>query len=179
MAGLSERQRRFCEEYLVDYSPVKAMIRAGYAFKTANRNSGEFMKNPFIQEYLGKRARKQSEKIALTAERVLEEISRLAFSNIADFYKQDPKTKKFVLKDISELTPAQQACIAEYSPGKPIKLYNKDSALDKLGKHFKLYTDIDAVVHNLVVMPSLRISGKEVVFEVGKPAPKIQPNKTN
>ena len=52
-----------------------------------------------------------------------------------------------------------------------MKLYDKTSALDKLAKHFKLYTDLEAGVTNFVIMPTLKKNGVEVVFNVGRPAP--------
>lgn len=176
---LTPKQKRFCEEYLIDHNQVQASIRAGYSKRSANIHATRVFWLPQVQAYIKPLMEKITQKTLLTAELVLEEMARIAFANIADYYKQDPKTKKWKIKDLNELTPKQQACISEYSPGEFIKLHSKDSALDKLGKHFKLYTDIDAVVNNLVVMPTLQISGKEVVFEVGRPAPQITAQKTN
>lgn len=176
---LTEQQRNFCREYLKDYSPARAMLRAGYAKSTAYKNAHTLMNNPEVAACLAKMAAKVAEKAELTAERVLEEMRRIAFSDLTSYYKWSPSKKKYVLKALDELTTEQKACISEYKPGEFIRLHSKDGALDKLGKHFKLYTDIDATVHNFVIMPELRIGGKEVIFEVGKPAPKPNVQKKN
>lgn len=173
--SISPRVKKFCEEYLIDRNQVKSYIRAGFSKKAARYDAARVFWRPEVQAYLKPLMERLTEKTILTAERVLEEMARIAFANLADYYTR--KGDKWVIKELHELTPAQQACVCEYEPGKFIKLYSKDSALDKLGKHFKLYTDIDAVVNNLVVMPELRIAGKEVVFEVGQPAPKISAKK--
>jgi hypothetical protein len=114
-----------------------------------------------------------------TAECVLGELSGIATANLAKYYKKTVKRKKefWVLKDLDELTEGQQRCIMEFKPGEYLKLHSKDGALDKLAKHFKLYTDLEAGTANFNLMPVLRISGKEVIFEVGKPAP--QPKQRN
>ena len=74
-----------------------------------------------------------------------------------------------MLKPLSELTREQTAAIAKYAPGEGYTLYNKDGALDKLGKYFKLYSEVPALVQNFVVMPTIKINGKEHIMEVGRP----------
>lgn len=179
--GLTTRQKRFCQEYLIDYSPVNAMIRAGYAKLTANHRSGDMMRNPFVKEYLEKHAKKVAKNITIDADTVVKELGYMATANLADYYKYSEKKKKWVLKSLDELTPAQQRCISEYKPGEYIKLYNRNDALDKLAKHFKLYTEINTTNNNLFILPPIKRGGREVVFEVGRPAPDIKAieHKTN
>lgn len=49
---LTERQRRFCEEYLIDGNASQAAIRAGYSKRSATVVSTTLMKNPRVQAYL-------------------------------------------------------------------------------------------------------------------------------
>lgn len=51
---LTERQRRFCEEYLIDGNASKAAIRAGYSKRSVTVVSTTLMKNPQVQAYLKK-----------------------------------------------------------------------------------------------------------------------------
>ena len=51
---LTERQRRFCEEYLIDGNASQAAIRAGYSKRSATVVSTTLMKNPQVQAYLKK-----------------------------------------------------------------------------------------------------------------------------
>lgn len=169
--------RRFCEEYSLHLNQQKAFDKAGYkGYKSGP--SGVFA-HPSVKAYIKVLLDKKAAETQITAARVLEEIGRIAFANTADYYKFDEKRKKWVIKPLDELTPVQQACIAEYKPGEYIKLYSKDSALDKLGKHFKLYTDLEAGVQNFVIMPTLKRGGKEIIFDVGKPAPEPKLLKLN
>ena len=51
---MTERQRRFCEEYLIDGNASQAAIRAGYSKRSATVVSTTLMKNPQVQAYLKK-----------------------------------------------------------------------------------------------------------------------------
>lgn len=169
---LTEQQKNFCREYLKDFSAAAAATRSGYAPSTAH-NGFKLLKIPQIAAYLAKLMKKHTGNQQLSAEAVLSEIKHLAFSDHISFYKWHEEKKKYVLKSPEELTPEQRAAVAEYRPGHYYKLYSKDAALDKLAKYFKLYSEIDATVTNFVLMPSVKYGGKELIFEVGKPAPKV------
>ena len=49
---LTEKQKRFCNEYLIDLNGTQAAIRAGYSEKTANRIASENLSKPDIQNYI-------------------------------------------------------------------------------------------------------------------------------
>ncbi|MGE9266402.1 terminase small subunit, partial [Escherichia coli] len=48
MAALSEKQRRFVAEYLIDLNGTQAAIRAGYSAKTAQEQSSRLLSNVMI-----------------------------------------------------------------------------------------------------------------------------------
>ena len=50
MAPLSERQRRFIQEYLKDPNQTQAAIRAGYAKRSAQQTSSRLMSNDWFGE---------------------------------------------------------------------------------------------------------------------------------
>lgn len=50
--NLTDKQRRFCEEYVVDWNATQAAIRAGYSEKTAHVTGQENLRKPIIQEYV-------------------------------------------------------------------------------------------------------------------------------
>lgn len=43
--ALGEKMERFCEEYIVDYNPVRAAIRAGYSLSAAKSYGYKLLKN--------------------------------------------------------------------------------------------------------------------------------------
>lgn len=62
---MTEKQKKFAEEYLVDCNATKAAIRAGYSEKSAGRNADRMMKNEEIRTYIDEQLEKmRSERIA-------------------------------------------------------------------------------------------------------------------
>lgn len=47
--SLTDRQKRFCEEFLVDLNATQAVVRAGYNTKYPNRVAFQLMENPAVR----------------------------------------------------------------------------------------------------------------------------------
>lgn len=70
--AVTPKQKRFCDEYLIDCNATQAAIRAGYSEKTANVIGSENLAKPDIRAYIDERlAEMQSKKIA-SAEEVMQ-----------------------------------------------------------------------------------------------------------
>lgn len=78
---LTEKQKRFCEEYLVDLNATQAAVRAGYKQKTARSQGQRMLTNVDIQNYLQELMKKQSERTGITADDVINELKEIAFAN--------------------------------------------------------------------------------------------------
>ena len=62
---MTPKQKRFCDEYLIDCNATQAAIRAGYSAKTAYSIGEENLRKPDIRAYIDARlAEMQSKKIA-------------------------------------------------------------------------------------------------------------------
>lgn len=62
---LTAKQRRFCDEYLIDLNATQAAIRAGYSEKTAKQIGQQNLTKVDIKKYIEKRmAEKEAELIA-------------------------------------------------------------------------------------------------------------------
>lgn len=69
---MKEKQKRFCEEYLVDCNATQAAIRTGYSEKTARAIGQRLLTNVDIKKYIDQQLQKlKNEKIA-DAQEVLE-----------------------------------------------------------------------------------------------------------
>lgn len=79
---LSEKQKRFIEEYLVDLNATQAALRAGYAPKRAYAMGHENLKKPEIAAALSVAMAERSERTKIDQDRVVLEIARLAFSDV-------------------------------------------------------------------------------------------------
>jgi phage terminase small subunit len=104
---LTEKQKRFCDEYMIDMNGKQAAIRAGYTPKTAESQASRLLRNAKVQEYLTELRSKVSAKLELTKEMILEELRHIALSDIRGFYREDGS-----LKLINELTSEQAAALA-------------------------------------------------------------------
>ena len=56
---MTEKQKLFCEEYLISLNATQAAIKAGYSQKTANRIASENLSKLDIQEYIQKRLKRE------------------------------------------------------------------------------------------------------------------------
>lgn len=147
---MTPKQTRFIAEYLIDLNATQAAIRAGYSAKTASSIGEELLRKPEIAAAVIAGQAKQLEKADLTATRVLEEMRRLAFSDVRDLFDAQGN-----LRAIHTLTPEQSACIAgleviiknakagdgQTDTVHKIKVWDKPKVLDMLGKHFGILTE--------------------------------------
>ena len=174
--GLTDKQRKFCDEYLIDLNATQAAIRAGYSEKTAYRIGADNLRKHQIEEYISKRQKELSRSTEVTQERVIKELALIAFSNNADYAHVVEKKMKAevdgMLVDIldedgkpatyrtvepvltEELTEEQKRALAVIKKGRDgleVKSCDKVKALELLGKHLGMFTDkIEANINDSV-----------------------------
>jgi phage terminase small subunit len=78
MAELTEKQKRFCEEYIIDLNATQAAIRAGYSEKTAKEIGYEHLTKPHIQEYISELKKKVSERLELSVDWVVNRLKDIS-----------------------------------------------------------------------------------------------------
>jgi len=71
---LTPRERRFCEEYLVDLSQTHAAIRAGYSKNGARQTGYNLMRRPLVCEEINRLMAARAERVKVTADEVLAEL---------------------------------------------------------------------------------------------------------
>ncbi len=72
MPKLTEKQKRFCEEYLIDLNATQAAIRAGYSKISARRIAAENMSKHDIKTYIDEQLEKLHNEKTADAQEVLE-----------------------------------------------------------------------------------------------------------
>ncbi|MNS89785.1 Terminase small subunit [compost metagenome] len=74
--ALTDKQKRFADEYLIDMNASAAYLRAGYKCSeaAARSSASDLLTNPNIQEYIAEKQKKIEEKTELTVEWILEEM---------------------------------------------------------------------------------------------------------
>lgn len=160
--ALTEKQRRFKDEYLVDLNATKAAIRAGYSEKTAEVQGSRLLRNVQVADAIAEAQATRADRTGITADKVLKELAKIGFSDIRNAVRwqsnvvgfvEDPETgeprpattNNVVLVDSADLTDDAAACIAEVSQGKDgglkIKLHDKRAALVDIGKHLGMFRE--------------------------------------
>lgn len=151
---LNPKQLRFVEEYLVDFNATAAARRAGYSDRTAQEQSSRLLSNVMVQAEIQSAREKQSQRTEITADRVLKEMALIAFSDldqILDFSGEEPRLKPANQIPASAKKALSSVKVKRYLEGKgddartvevtEFKLWSKDAALEKLGKHLGIFKD--------------------------------------
>ena len=63
---LSEKQRRFVREWLIDMNGTRAAIRAGYSEKSAANTASRLMKDPDVQAYRNELLKAKFDELGVT-----------------------------------------------------------------------------------------------------------------
>lgn len=71
MSKLTEKQKKFVDEYLIDLNATQAAIRAGYSKKTARSIGQRLLTKVDIQKYMQKEQKELQERTSIRQEDVL------------------------------------------------------------------------------------------------------------
>ena len=75
---LTDKQQRFCQEYVIDLNATQAAKRAGYSEKTANEQGCQLLAKLNIQEEISKLQAQIAKKTELNAEWVLNNLKEIS-----------------------------------------------------------------------------------------------------
>lgn len=146
MAKLTNKQKKFIDEYLVDLNATQAAIRAGYKEKAAYRTGAENLRKPQIQREIQKRMQERQQRTEVTQDMVVRELAAIAFSKTTDYVeiRSNGVCSTVVIKPTTDLSDQQIRAIAgikEGTNGIEIKLNDKEKALELLGRHLGMWND--------------------------------------
>lgn len=140
---MTQKQKRFIEEYLIDLNATQAAIRAGYSPDTAQQTGSENLSKPVIRAQIDRAMAERSKRTGVNAERVIQELAKIAFVNAAEVI--DPKTATVKEDALPEDTAAIQSVkvktFGEDGLEREIKMADKLKALELLGKHLGMFKD--------------------------------------
>lgn len=154
MDKLTDKQKRFVSEYLIDLNATQAAIRAGYAAKTAGSSGQRMLKNVEIQKAITELKKQREEKTEADGIYVINRLHEIAEMDVADILNDDlsfkpvskwPKIWRQYLSgiDILELMSGEEPKIV-----KKIKWPDKVKNLELLGRHFGVFNDKMDVTSN-------------------------------
>lgn len=151
--ALTDKQRRFCEEYVADLNATQAAVRAGYSVKTANEQGARLLANVSVSAEIARLQRERAARTEVTADRVLTELARVAFGDPRRMFAADG-----TLKPPAEWDDDTAAAVAgldteeEHTTGtdgktstatrtKKLKRLDKLKALELIGRHLGMFAD--------------------------------------
>ncbi len=141
--ALTKKQKLFIEEYLIDLNATQAAIRAGYSSETAQQMGSENLSKPVIRAHIDKAMAERSRRTGVSADRVVQELAKIAFINATDVI--DPKTATVKEDALPEDTAAIQSVkvktFGEDGLEREIKMADKIKALELLGKHMGMFKE--------------------------------------
>jgi len=130
---LTEKQKKFCREYIYDWNGTRAAIAAGYSEKTAAITAHENIRKPNIQQYIKEIQEDLEKEAGISRLKVLNEYAKIAFTTIAFMHNTWVE-----LKDFEALTDEQKACIESIETKTIKKTLAGDVAIDILTEYVKI-----------------------------------------
>jgi len=160
-SGLTDMQTAFVANYLVTLNAKRAAIAAGYSEKTAEEQGYQLLRNPSVSKALRRAMARRAKRLELTADNVLREIARIAFSDIRAICTFDElrgvtfKSSDVIHSDAAAAIQSVQTDVSTKSGGRytdesiittttKVKLHDKMKALDLAGRHLGLWDLPDA-----------------------------------
>ena len=143
---LNRKQQSFVNEYLIDKNATQAAIRAGYSERTAKNIAHNLLTKMDIQEAIETALQEQSKRTEITADRVLNELAKIGFADMATYTEWSNSGVTLISSD--DLPEDASAAVAEVSETTTkdggtvrFKLHDKLAALEKIGKHLNMFKE--------------------------------------
>ena len=149
LAALTDKQRKFIDEYMVDRNIARAMVRAGYDIGP-NTNPAAYgsrlLATPCIRAEIDRREEERARRCDVSSDDILLELKRIAFYDVASMFTKEGKFRgnpmemnldeRRALVNFDIITIGKDGdYIVKAQPG------NKLKALELLGRYRKLFTD--------------------------------------
>lgn len=152
---MTDAQKRFCDEYLIDLNATRAYKVAYSRCKkdeTANVNGSKLLRNAKVQEYISAKQKEIEKRTEVTQDMVIKELAKIAFLDIRKLYTENGQ-----LKNVADIDGDTAGAISsletleEYEgygndrekigDTQKVRLLDKTKALELLGKHLGMFKD--------------------------------------
>ncbi len=143
VAKLTAKQKRFCDEYLIDLNATQAAIRSGYSKRTAKQIGQENLTKPDIKEYIETKMAEKEKELIADQDEVLRYLTAVM---------RREKTDSVVVtlsKEKSTYVPDENGTMRKQTVKEeipqivqiPAQLRDANKAAELLGKRYGLYTE--------------------------------------
>lgn len=172
---LTEKQKIFCNEYLIDLNATRA-YKVAYPNvtrdETAAAAASRLLRNVKVKAYIDERMKEREKRTEVTQDKVLKELAKIGFANTTDYVNVTEKEceenitdedgkiigtkiKRYQFVEIyntDELDEDKKSAIAEIKQGKDgieLKLHDKVKTLELMGRHLGMFIDKTEITGNL------------------------------
>lgn len=150
---LTPKEQIFIREFVATGNATRSAIAAGYSASTAAVTGSKLLRKAKVSQELAKLREKLLSKLEISAQKVLEGLAELAFFDPRKMFNPDGS-----MKHVNELDEQTVHALAGMDVEKLFKHFGKGQAeeigtvtkirladrglnLERLGRHFKLFTD--------------------------------------
>lgn len=152
---LTDKEKRFCDEYLIDLNATAAYARAGYTGKSngvLRTGAHKLLTKANIQVHIQELMQKRSNRVQIDQDRVVKELATVAFLDPARFYtlsgdlrniKEMEEDVRRVIQSIESFEEWEGTGDDKHLVGhtKKLKFWDKLKALELVGKHLGMWKD--------------------------------------
>lgn len=140
---MTKKQKKFCDEYLIDCNATQAAIRAGYSKKTAYSVGQRMLKNVEVKKYIEDQMEKiHSEKIA-DAQEVIQYLTSVM--------RGETTAEEIVVEGAGD--GYSKARTMEKAPGEKERL----KAAELLGKRYGIFKEnLDVHAESVVIVDDIQ-----------------------
>lgn len=149
--ALTPKQEAFVQEYLIDLNATQAATRAGYSARTANEQGARLLANVSVRLRLQEAMKEREQRTHITQDRVLQELARLAFSDLRKAFNDDGSLKMpsewdddtaAVMAGVDTTTTSTGGDETSLSmTTKKVKVFDKGAALALAMRHLGMLND--------------------------------------
>jgi phage terminase small subunit len=143
IVALTDKQRLFCEEYLIDLNATQAAIRAGYSEKTARKIGSENLTKPDIRAYIENRLAEKEDALIAKQDEVMKYLTSVMRREYCECVVVT------LSEEITNYVPDAEGKMRKQTVKKekpevveiPARLADSNKAAELLGKRYSLFTD--------------------------------------
>ena len=152
---MTDAQKRFCDEYLIDLNATRA-YKVAYSNckkdETASAAGSRMLGNVKVQKYISEKMKERERRTEVTQDMVIKELAKIAFLDIRKLYTENGQLKNVAnLDDDIAGAISSLETLEEYGgygddrekigDTQKVKLLDKTKALELLGRHLGIFND--------------------------------------